>query len=132
MRNRVVLAAMSLAFSACRSRDRDLPTVYREVAVPEERLRSEEGQAHGRELFLRYCAICHGSHADGAGLRRQALGAPPRDFTDAAWRARTSPRQVFYKISEGSHGTAMPAWKSLEEGDAWDLTAYILSVGERR
>ena len=90
----------------------DLPEPYRSIAVPEERLRSAEARAHGRALFLQHCALCHGERADGRGVRQQALSTPPRDFTDPAWRARTSPRQVFHVIREGSPGTPMPAWKS--------------------
>jgi mono/diheme cytochrome c family protein len=131
MKNRLGLAAMWLVYSACRGGDGDLPEPYRSLAVPEERLRSPAAREHGRALFLQNCALCHGDHADGRGVRRQALSSPPRDFTDRTWRARTSPRRVFHVIREGSHGTAMPAWKSLEESDAWDLTAYLLAVGER-
>jgi len=99
--------------------------------VPEERLRSTAAREHGRALFLQHCALCHGERADGRGVRRQGLSSSPRDFTDPEWRRRTSPRRVYYVIREGSHGTAMPAWKSLEEADTWDLSAYLLAVGER-
>ncbi len=131
MKRPLGFAAMWLAFSACRGGDGDLPAPYRGIAVPEERLRSATAREHGRALFLQHCALCHGERADGRGVRRQALSTPPRDFTDPAWRQRTSPRRVFHVIREGSPGTAMPAWKSLEETDAWDLTAYLLAAGER-
>ena len=131
MKRQLVLAAMWLAFSACRGGDGDLPEPYRSMTVPEAQLRSTEAREHGRKLFLQYCALCHGERADGRGVRQQALSTPPRDFTDRAWRERTSPRRLFQVIREGSPGTAMPAWKSLEESDAWDLAAYLLAVGER-
>jgi mono/diheme cytochrome c family protein len=54
----------------------------------------------------------------------------PRDFTNAEWRRSTSPRRVFFAIREGLSGTPMPEWKSLSEQDAWDMTAYVLSLGE--
>lgn len=125
------IAAMSFAFSACRGRDGDLPARYRDLAVPETRLHSGEARERGRKLFLEHCALCHGEHADGRGVRREGLTSPPRDFTDAAWRRRTSPRHVFYTIREGSPGTPMPAWKSLDEGETWDLAAYLLAVADR-
>ena len=131
MKRLFAFAAMWLAFSACRSREADLPGPYRDVAVPVERLRSAAARNHGRELFLEHCALCHGERADGHGVRQSALSSPPRDFTDRAWRDRTSPRRVFYVIREGSPGTAMPAWKSLDVSDTWDLAAYLLAVGER-
>lgn len=131
MKKSLVVAAMWLAFSACRGGDGGLPEPYRSLAVPEDRLRSADARAHGRALYLQNCVLCHGERADGRGVRQQALSTPPRDFTDPAWRKRTSPRQVFHVIREGSPGTPMPAWKSLDENDAWDLTAYLLAVGER-
>jgi hypothetical protein len=41
-----------------------------------------------------------------------------------------SPRRVYFAIREGVRGTAMPSWKSLEEGEIWDLVALLLGVGE--
>lgn len=100
--------------------------------MPESRLRSPAARERGRRLYLEHCALCHGERADGRGVRREGLSSPPRDFTDPAWRQRTSPRRVFYTIREGSAGTAMAAWKSLDEGETWDLAAYLLAVSERR
>jgi mono/diheme cytochrome c family protein len=132
MRLAFAIVETSLAFSACRGRDRDLPAPYRELTVPEVRLESAEARTRGRALFLLHCALCHGDRADGRGMRRQALSSSPRDFTDPAWRKATSPRRVYFTIREGSRGTAMPAWKVLDEGQTWDLTAYLLSVGQPR
>lgn len=123
-----VLLAMSLASSACSDPDAKLPEAYRRLAVPAAQLESPAARERGRALFLEHCALCHGDRADGHGVRQQALSTPPRDFTDRAWKARTSPRRVFYVIREGSPGTAMPAWKVLDDGQTWDLTAYLLSV----
>jgi mono/diheme cytochrome c family protein len=107
----------------------DLPREYRALAVPESRLTSPEARISGRVLFLRHCALCHGESADGQG-RRGNLSVQPADFTDLAWRERTSPGRVFYVISEGIRGTPMPAWKTLSGEETWDLVAYVLSVAE--
>ncbi len=131
MRRLVGLLAMSLVSLACRARDGDLPQAYRSLAVPSRQLQSAEARERGRALFLEHCALCHGDRADGRGVRRQGLSSPPRDFTDPAWRDRTSPRHVFHSIREGSPGTAMPAWKVLDDAQTWDLTAYLLAVSEK-
>jgi mono/diheme cytochrome c family protein len=78
---------------------------------------------------LRHCALCHGERADGRGVRRN-LSSDPRDFTSPAWRRRTSPRQVYAVIRDGVQGTAMPAWRTLDEAATWDLVAYVLAVAE--
>ena len=131
MRRLYGLLAMSLVFSACKGPDADLPEAYRRLAVPSARLESPEARERGRGLFLEHCALCHGDRADGRGVRRQGLSSQPRDFTDAAWRERTSPRRVFSVIREGSPGTAMPAWKALDEEQTWDLTAYLLAASRK-
>jgi mono/diheme cytochrome c family protein len=122
--------ATALLLWGCRE-ERDLPPPYRRLEVPRERLASAEARQRGRLLFLSQCALCHGEHADGRGLRREGLSSPPRDFTDPTWRRRSSPRRVFYTIREGLKGTPMPAWKTLDDGQIWDLTAYLLSAGEK-
>jgi mono/diheme cytochrome c family protein len=112
--------------------DSDLPREYRRLPIPTARLASAEARAHGRKLFLDHCALCHGERGDGRGVRREGLTRLPRDFTSAAWRQSTSERRVFYAIREGLRSTPMPSWKALNEQDAWDMTAYVLSLGEPR
>jgi high-affinity iron transporter len=106
-----------------------VPPAYRRLAVPEARLASPDGRRRGRELYLDHCALCHGERADGRGVRRN-LSSDPRDLTDPAWRRRNSPRQVYAVIRDGVRGTAMPAWRTLDEDATWDLVAYVLSVAE--
>jgi mono/diheme cytochrome c family protein len=95
-------------------------------------LASADARLRGRRLYLEYCALCHGEQGDGRGVRREGLTRPPRDFTNANWQAAMSPRRVFWVIREGVAGTPMAGWKALSEEDAWDMTAYVLSLGEPR
>jgi high-affinity iron transporter len=112
--------------------DRDLPREYRRLAIPEATLASAEARARGRRLFLEHCALCHGERGDGRGLRREGLTPAPRDFTNGEWQTAASPRRVYFAIREGVSRTSMPAWRALSEQDAWDMTAYVLSLGEPR
>ncbi|HEX4954840.1 MAG TPA: cytochrome c [Thermoanaerobaculia bacterium] len=120
-----LLLACCAALSACPPND--LPAPYRRLEVPRARLGSAEARARGRELYRRHCALCHGERADGRGPR-QALSSRPADFTDGLWRQRTSARRVFWIIREGKPNTAMAGWKLLDDGETWDLVAYVLSV----
>lgn len=123
---------MSLVLPGCRSGvDGNLPAEYRRLQVPEARLASPEAIARGEASFARYCAICHGPRGGGDGLQSEGLVPGPTDLSQATWRASTSPREVFFVIREGVHGTAMPSWRSLGEDEAWDLTAFVLSLGGR-
>jgi mono/diheme cytochrome c family protein len=119
------LATLPLALWACSDR----PPAARSLPVPEERLASAVAQERGRRLFLSHCALCHGERADGVGLRRN-LSSRPQDFTDPSWRRRRTPAEVYQVIREGRRGTAMAAWKNLDEDQTWDLVAYVLSVAE--
>jgi mono/diheme cytochrome c family protein len=123
---------MSVVSPACADVDSDLPRPYRRVKVPTAQLESSDARDRGRALFLAACALCHGERGDGNGLRREGLSRPPRDFTNPAWRQSTSARRVFFTIREGIAGSAMPASPGLTEQEAWDLTAYVLSLGEPR
>ncbi len=116
-----------LGQSAC---DRNgLPPEYRDVAVPAARLSSPDARVRGRALFSEHCALCHGERADGQGSRGN-LSVQPANFTDPAWRERMTPRRVYYVIREGIRGTPMPAWKTLDAEQTWDLVAYVMSVAE--
>lgn len=113
----------------CGAATDSLPADYRRVAVPHELLARQDARRRGRALFVQHCAICHGEAADGRGVRRN-LSSRPSDFTDPNWRRQASPRWVFYVIREGLPGTAMAAWKGLDEDETWDLVAYVLSVAD--
>jgi mono/diheme cytochrome c family protein len=123
---------MWLVSPGCADPDRELPREYRRVEIPVSRMASEDAQQHGEQLFLEYCSLCHGERGDGRGIRREGLTRAPRDFTNPAWRQSTSPRRIFHAIREGVPSTPMPGWKALSEQDAWDMTTYVLSLGDAR
>lgn len=129
MRPLVAACAISLTFTACSRVDSDLPPAYRRLPVPEARLRSAQALARGRALFAANCVLCHGERGDGHGRRASGFSKAPADFTDPAWRRRATPRRVFFAIREGVRGTPMPSWSFLGEDEAWDLAAYVLSLG---
>jgi mono/diheme cytochrome c family protein len=118
----------SPVWPGCGDVDRDLPRPYRGIEVPAALLASPEARARGGMLFRAHCALCHGERGDGRGARREGLTTPPRDFTSARWKASTSPRRVYFAIREGLAGTPMASWKALGEQDAWEMTAYVLSL----
>ena len=130
---RVLLIGLltSPVWPGCGDVDRDLPRPYRAIDVPAALLASPEARNRGAALFRAHCALCHGERGDGRGARREGLTTPPRDFTSSGWRASTSPRRVFFAVREGVAGTPMASFKALSQQDAWDMTAYVLSLRER-
>lgn len=121
--------AASLGLASCRTVDRDLPAIYRDMSVPGQRLASPDVQRQGRAIFRERCTPCHGELADGRGVRAAALTPPPPDLTDPRWRVVIDERHVYYAIAEGGHGTPMPPWKAtLSPGEIWSLVAYLRSL----
>lgn len=125
-----VCIMVSLALSACSANDASVPPAYQGVVVPTEQLASDEARARGRALFQQTCVLCHGVHADGEGVRRRYLSTSPPNFKSKAWSDATTPRRVYFVLREGVQGTSMPAWPAYDEGQAWDLVSYVLSIHE--
>ncbi|MDH3744197.1 MAG: cytochrome c [Acidobacteriota bacterium] len=129
MRQSIRPLLLALALFGCNANGSALPAEYRSIEVPRARLDSPGSRLEGRAIYLEHCALCHGERADGHGVRRN-LSSRPVDFTDVAWRERTSARRVFFVVREGVRGTAMAGWKTLDEEETWDVVAYVLSVAE--
>lgn len=119
-----------LALSACSAGCAPEARSDGDVEVPIGRLSSDEARARGRALFQSRCALCHGEHADGHGVRSRGLSAKPANFRSPDWRSRVTPTYVFRIVSEGKRGTSMPAWPTLSDDQKWDVIAYVLSVSE--
>ncbi|MGH9644537.1 MAG: c-type cytochrome [Terriglobales bacterium] len=73
--------------------------------------------ASGREMYVNYCASCHGANAKGDGPAAMALKHPPADLTKlAASHGGKYPSDYVAKILEEgtpmtSHGSSdMPVW----------------------
>lgn len=72
---------------------------------------TQENIEAGRAFFLQNCASCHGSQADGAGLRAEAMqDAKPRMLTNREWLASQDDLDLLRSIKYGVPGTAMTPW----------------------
>jgi mono/diheme cytochrome c family protein len=102
--------------------------------------------ASGKEMFDRYCAVCHGPDGKGNGPAAPALKTPPANLTQlAAKESGKFPDDRVIGILSGkvevtAHGTSeMPMWgsllKNLANGDlkmanlrATNLAEYVKSI----
>jgi len=100
------------------------------IHVPQAQLVSPEARQRGKNLFMKYCAICHGVNGDGHGARSVDLTAAPRNFHDPVWAARTPPTKLFRTITDGISASSMPSFRPLDESERWDLVAYLMSLRE--
>jgi mono/diheme cytochrome c family protein len=91
--------------------------------------------ARGRTVYEANCVQCHGARGAGDGFGAPFLVPPPRDFTTAQFKFRTTEsgslptdEDLFRTISRGANGTGMPPWQYLlPEGDRWALVDYVKS-----
>lgn len=85
----------------------------------------------GRQMFLEYCAACHGVSAKGNGPAAPALKIPPADLTTLAAHndGRFPSVKVMQAIKAGpsipAHGTeTMPVWGPIFlHGDRTDVAS---------
>ena len=91
--------------------------------------------AKGKALYQANCAICHGVVARGDGPA--AFTLVPRPVNLQLHVPQHAPGEVFYWISSGIPGTAMPAWQfvdpatgtpRLSDDDRWSIIRYIQAL----
>ncbi|MFV5687857.1 c-type cytochrome [Flavobacterium sp. ZT3R25] len=76
-------------------------------------LGTEEQLAQGKDIFIKYCATCHGSDGKGDGPGATTLQPKPADFTDPEHSSFYSNQGRMYLIKKGMKGTAMAAWENI-------------------
>ncbi|MFV8326913.1 c-type cytochrome [Flavobacterium sp. ZS1P14] len=90
---------------------------------------TEKQLVHGKDIFTKYCAICHGSGGKGDGPGATTLQPKPADFTDPEHSSFYSNQGRIYLIKKGMKGTAMLAWENtLGEEEILSVYAYVNSL----
>ena len=80
----------------------------------------------GKQLFVQFCAACHGATGAGDGARSAEFKPRPEPIGSAAHMHDVSPAHVYRVISVGVQGTMMVAWSSvLSVDDRWALVAFV-------
>ena len=94
--------------------------------------RSEEWIAHGKEVYERRCAGCHGVTGDGNGPAATFMYKfRPRNFQLAVFKFRhvkgplPTDGDLMRTITRGVRGTAMPPWHTLPVEDRLAVIQYI-------
>jgi mono/diheme cytochrome c family protein len=87
---------------------------------------TKESLAKGKELFLKYCAACHGQGGRGDGQAAVGMSTPPANFLDLDHSAIYGPGEKFWLIGNGSPATGMPGFAAqIEPLDRWHLVNHI-------
>ncbi|MBI4543345.1 MAG: c-type cytochrome [Gemmatimonadetes bacterium] len=77
----------------------------------------------GREVYMKWCAGCHGDEGRGDGPAAEHLLPKPRDFTMALYQVRSTAtgqlpldEDILRVVNEGMPGSSMPGWKAVLSG----------------
>src|SRR6266487_900006 len=88
---------------------------------------------HGKVVYAKWCAGCHGDGGAGDGLAAAHMLPRPRNFTGAVYKIRTTASgqlptdaDLLRVLDEGLPGSAMPPWKGrLSDAERRDVLAYL-------
>lgn len=119
----LILSLLSLAAGTVRAGDVTLGT--------------DAQRAAGKENYEKYCSQCHGEEGDGDGIAAPFFDPPPRDFTSATFKIRTTesgelPTDADLKniILKGMPYTGMPGWPQFDDDELMELVFYIKTFAE--
>jgi mono/diheme cytochrome c family protein len=82
---------------------------------------------HGRALFAKHCASCHGPTGQGDGSAGRDLDPQPSNLRDPEVASRPD-AHLFRQITRGRR--PMPSFgRLLSDDDRWTLVAFVKSLG---
>jgi mono/diheme cytochrome c family protein len=87
-------------------------------------------QRQGKNLYLKYCAVCHGAQGGADGFNTYNLDPKPHDLTDSAYVAALSDGALTQVIELGGRGVnksvLMPAYGwTVNEDQISYLVSYV-------
>jgi cytochrome c6 len=85
--------------------------------------------AHGKQIYLARCALCHGPEGKGDGAAAAGLNPKPRNHTDGTYMRSRTDDQLLEVIHNGKGG--MPAWGSvLSDQEIHDVLKYVRTLAK--
>jgi mono/diheme cytochrome c family protein len=86
-----------------------------------------EAAGAGAQLYQSNCEACHGPQGHGDGPAGVALEPAPRNLAELSKVA--SDDYLYWRISTGRPGTAMPPWQGvLTQEQIWQVVSYIRTL----
>ena len=108
-----------------------LPREEREAAAkrPNPVKATSESVAAGKELFLIYCAVCHGADGKGGGPVASKF-VPPPDLAHPSIQKGRSDGYMQHVIGTG--GAVMPAYgEALSPQERWQIVNFLRSLARQ-
>ena len=87
--------------------------------------------ATGKQVYSRYCAVCHGTNGEGGS--GSDISPPAPDLTDKEWKGGGTDGEIFSVIKNGvPPDLAMEPWGDrIKDPDIWNLVNYIRSLAKK-
>lgn len=111
------------------------------LPVPESFVKATpESIKHGKAVFSKNCANCHGPNGLGDGtqvndpkfINEDGTRAEPRNLTRGVYKGGGEKHELYRRIMLGIPGTPMPASNTLTEPEVQDLINFVLSLAEEK
>jgi mono/diheme cytochrome c family protein len=83
--------------------------------------------ASGKQMFMNYCAPCHGSDGKGGGPAANALKAPPADLT--ALSKNNNGKFPTFHVTSVLRGESTPTAHGSKEMPVWGPIFWRMSQG---
>jgi mono/diheme cytochrome c family protein len=87
--------------------------------------------ATGKQVYTRYCAVCHGINGEGGS--GSDISPPAPDLTDKEWKRGSTDGEIFSVIKNGvPPDLAMEPWGDrIKDPDIWNVVNYIRSLAKK-
>jgi mono/diheme cytochrome c family protein len=99
---------------------------------------TEAAIADGKNVFMNYCASCHGAKADGKGKSAASLVPAPRNLiVVTSWGEKPfidylSDARLYDSITNGVPGTSMLPWIGpLNDEQRWNAILYLRTEADK-
>jgi mono/diheme cytochrome c family protein len=91
---------------------------------------SPESLAAGKQVYGRYCAVCHGINAGGGS--GSDISPPAPDLTDAEWNHGSTDGEIFDVIKNGVKPdlNMEPFGDRIKDTDIWNTVNYLRSLAK--
>jgi copper transport protein len=92
---------------------------------------SADSVATGKQLYTRYCAVCHGTTATGGS--GSDISPPAPDLTDNEWKRGSTDGEIFSVIKNGvPPDLNMEPWGDrIRDPDIWNLVNYLRTLAKK-